>query len=140
MLKAPSAELCQNACGVVNEQKIFCSHQCSPECSMNKFRVYISTDMCFVLPRTHQWLGLTSREQQVDLILTWSAECFIAAGTAANQVPAFTIADTKLYVPVVTLWTQDNAKLLQQLKSGFKKAINCNRYQSKVAIQRQNQI
>ena len=28
VLKAPGAELCQNACGVVNEQKIFCSHQC----------------------------------------------------------------------------------------------------------------
>ena len=42
MLKAPGVELCQNACGVVNEQKIFCSHQCFPECSMNKFRAYIS--------------------------------------------------------------------------------------------------
>ena len=42
VLKAPGAELCQNACGVVNEQKIFCSHQCSPQCSMNKFRAYIS--------------------------------------------------------------------------------------------------
>ena len=52
--KAPGAEFCQNACGVVNEQKIFCSHQCSPECSMNKFRGYISTDTCFVLPRTQQ--------------------------------------------------------------------------------------
>ena len=41
----------------------------------------------------------------------------------------FEITDTKLYVPVVTLWTQDNAKLLQQLKSGFKKAINWNKYQ-----------
>ena len=41
VLKAPGAELCQNAYGVVNEQKIFCSHQCSPECSMNKFRAYI---------------------------------------------------------------------------------------------------
>ena len=30
VLKAPGAELCQNACGVVNEQNIFCSHQCSP--------------------------------------------------------------------------------------------------------------
>ena len=39
---------------VVNEQKIFCSHQFSPECSMNKFRAYISTYTCFVLPRTHQ--------------------------------------------------------------------------------------
>ena len=39
---------------VVNEQKIFCFHQCSRECSMNKFRVYISTDTCFVLPGTPQ--------------------------------------------------------------------------------------
>ena len=39
---------------VVNEQKIFCSYQCSPECSMNTFRAYISTYTCFVLPRTHQ--------------------------------------------------------------------------------------
>ena len=37
MLKAPGVELCQNACGVVNEPKISCSHQCSPECSMNKY-------------------------------------------------------------------------------------------------------
>ena len=36
---------------MVNEQKIFCSHQCSPECSMNKFRAYVSTYTCFVLPR-----------------------------------------------------------------------------------------
>ena len=35
MLKAPGAELCQNACGRVNEEKVFYSHQCSPECSMN---------------------------------------------------------------------------------------------------------
>ena len=33
-------------CGVVNEQKTFCSYQCSPECSMNKFRAYIFTDTC----------------------------------------------------------------------------------------------
>ena len=36
----------------------------------------------------------------------------------------FKITDTKIYVPVVTLSTQDNAKLLQQLKSGFKRTIN----------------
>ena len=41
VLKGPGAELCQNASGVVNKQKIFCSHQCSPECSVNKFRAYI---------------------------------------------------------------------------------------------------
>ena len=43
MLKAPGAELYQNACGLLNEEKIFCSHQCSPEFSVNKFRAYIST-------------------------------------------------------------------------------------------------
>ena len=42
----------------------------------------------------------------------------------------FTITDTKLYVPVVTLSTQDNTKLLQQLKSGFKRTINWNKHQS----------
>ena len=42
------------------------------------------------------------------------------------------ITDTKLHVPVVTLSTQENAKLLQQLKSRFKRTINWNKYQSKV--------
>ena len=41
-----------------------------------------------------------------------------------------TIIETKPYVPVVILSTQDNAKLLQQLKSGFKRIINWNKYQS----------
>lgn len=36
----------------------------------------------------------------------------------------FKTADTKLYVPVVTLSTQDNAKLLEQLKLGFKRMTN----------------
>ena len=49
MLKSPGAGLCQNACGVVNEQKIFCLHQCSPDCSMNKFTAYISTDTFFII-------------------------------------------------------------------------------------------
>ena len=41
----------------------------------------------------------------------------------------FEITDTKLYVPVVTLSMQDHAKLLQQLKSNFRRTINCNKYQ-----------
>ena len=57
-----------------------------------------------------------------------------------NQVPTFTITDTKLYVPVVILSTQDNAKLFQQLKSGFKRTINWNKYQSKVTLQERNQF
>ena len=40
-----------------------------------------------------------------------------------NQATTFAITYTKLYVPVVTLSTQDNAKLLKQLKSGFKRTV-----------------
>ena len=46
---------------------------------------------------------------EVNLILTWSSTCFIA-----NSTEAFPVTNTKLYVPVVTLSTQHNAKLLQQ--------------------------
>ena len=48
------------------------------------------------------------------------------------------LTDTKLYIPVVTLSTQDNGKLLEHLKSGFKETINWNKYQSKVTAQEQN--
>ena len=49
----------------------------------------------------------------------------------ANQGVIFTIIETKLYVPVVTLSTQDNAKLLPQLKPDFKRKISWNKYLSK---------
>ena len=55
-----------------------------------------------------------------------------------TKATTFAIADTKLYFPVVTLSTQDNANLLQQLKSGFKRTINWNKYQSKVTMQAPN--
>ena len=61
---------------------------------------------------------------EVNLILTWPANCVIVYTNIANQGPTFAITETKLYVPVVTLSTQDNAKLLPQLKSGFKRTIN----------------
>ena len=60
---------------------------------------------------------------EINLIQTWSANCLIS-NAAVNQATTFTITDTKLYVPFVALSTQDNAKLLQQLKSGFKRTIN----------------
>ena len=41
----------------------------------------------------------------------------------ANQGALISITGTKLYVPDVTLSTEDNAKLLQQLKSNFKRTI-----------------
>ena len=56
-----------------------------------------------------------------------------------TKATTFAIADTKVYVPVVILSTQDNVKLLQQLKSGFKGTINLNKYQSKVSRQAPNQ-
>ena len=45
----------------------------------------------------------------------------ISSATGATK---FAITDTKLYVPVVTLSTQNNIKLLKQLESGFKRVIN----------------
>ena len=48
----------------------------------------------------------------------------------AGREKTLTIDDTKLQVPVATLSTQDNAKLLQQLKPGFKRTINWNKYKS----------
>ena len=48
-----------------------------------------------------------------------------------NQGATFTITETKLYVPVVTLSTQNYAKLLTQLKSGFTRTIKWNKYLSK---------
>ena len=44
---------------------------------------------------------------------------------------SFAIAETNIHFPVVTLSTQDNAKLLPQLKSGFKRTISWNKYLSK---------
>ena len=65
---------------------------------------------------------------EVKLILTWSVDCVIISTNVANQNPTFTITKTNLYAPVVTLLTQDNSKLLPQLKSGFKRAISWNKY------------
>ena len=65
---------------------------------------------------------------ELELILDWSASCVIIYTNVANQVPKFTITETNLYVPVVTLSTQDNSKLLPQLKNGFKRTITWNKY------------
>ena len=73
------------------------------------------------------------------LDLNWSENCVIVTTNVAAPATTFSITDTKLHVPVVTLQTQDNAKLLEQLKSGFKRTINWNRYQPKVSTERPNQ-
>ena len=72
---------------------------------------------------------------EVNLILTWSSTCVVTNSTGAGR---FAITDTKLYVPVVASSTQDNSKLLQQLKSGFKRVVNWNKYLSKPELLAQN--
>ena len=49
---------------------------------------------------------------EITFDLNWSENCVIVATNAVTQATTFSITDTKLYVPVVTLSTQDNAKLL----------------------------
>ena len=84
---------------------------------------------------------------EVELILTWSKSCVLADMTvrdAEGDNPAivaptgleFKIADTKLYVPVVTL--SNDIKVLEQLKSEFKRTIKWNKYRSQMTIQPQN--
>ena len=75
---------------------------------------------------------------EVELILNWSANCVIIYTNVNNQVPTFTITETNLYVPLVTLSTQDYAKLLPQLKSGFKRTISWNIYLLKLELFTQN--
>ena len=64
-----------------------------------------------------------------------------AAANSAIVAPSgatFKIIDTKLYVPVVTLSKKIDTKLLEQLKTGFRRIIKWNRYRSQMTIQPQN--
>ena len=74
---------------------------------------------------------------EVNLILTWFKDCVI---TNCEGEGKLAITETKLYVPVVTLSTKDNAKLLHQLQleSGFKRTINWNKYESSPKTYAQN--
>ena len=71
---------------------------------------------------------------EVELILTQSKNCVLADMTTRNaqdgnpaivapSAAKFKIRDTKLYVPVVILSKENDTKLLEQLKSGFKRTI-----------------
>ena len=70
---------------------------------------------------------------EINLQLKQSQKCILVAGTAGNL-----ITGTKLYVPVITLSTQDNVILLQELESNFKRTTNWDKYQSKKINQAQN--
>ena len=77
---------------------------------------------------------------EITLILSWYKECVLVGrafrgppAAAANRINSptsakFEITDCKLYVPVVTLSAEDDNKLLEQLKSGFKRSIKWNKY------------
>ena len=67
--------------------------------------------------------------------MTWSQTCVISSATGETKSK---ITETKLYVLVVTLSAQDNAKLLQQLKSGFKRTLNLNKYELNIKTFAQN--
>ena len=72
---------------------------------------------------------------EVSLDLAWPENRVIYSGTEKVK---FGIADTRLYDPVVTLSTEENIKLLNQLESGFKRTINWKKYQSKDENKDQN--
>ena len=50
----------------------------------------------------------------------------------------FEIIYTKLYIPFVTLSKENDTKLLEKLKLGFKKTIKWNKYRSQMTIQPKN--
>ena len=62
---------------------------------------------------------------EINIILTWPTTCVITNSTDAET---FAITDPNLYVPFVILLSQDNGKLQQHLKPGFKRTINWNKY------------
>ena len=62
---------------------------------------------------------------KVELSLTWNPNCVLSN---LNGASTFTITDAKLYVPIVTLSTEDNAKLSKLLSKGFKILVYWNAY------------
>ena len=83
-------------------------------------------------------LEMPSISCEINLLLTSFASCVNVSTEVANQNATFAITDTKLYVPVVTLSTKDNAEFLKKLESGFKRVFNKNIYLSKPELLSQN--
>ena len=69
---------------------------------------------------------------KIELSLKWIENCILTINPNANNninKATFTITDAKFYVPIVTLKTEDNAKLSKLLSAGFKRSIYWNKYQ-----------
>ena len=90
------------------------------------------------------------------MILSWYKEC-VLVGRALRNAPdpqpnppiaaiesptsaKFEITDCKLYVPIVTLSAENDNKLLEQLKSGFKRTIKWNKYMSQMSNKKNNNL
>ena len=73
-------------------------------------QIMVSLKYLSTFGRTLQMLLINS---QINIFLTWSAECILVTGTVVNQEPKFAITDTKLDVPVVTFSAQVNTDLWQ---------------------------
>ena len=82
---------------------------------------------------------------EITVILSWYKECALVGrafrgppAAAINSPAKFEITDCKLYVPVVTLSAENDQKLLEQLKSGFRRTIKWNKYMSQMSNQNKN--
>ena len=69
---------------------------------------------------------------EVEMILTWSKSCVMADMTTKDAEGGN--PDTRFFVPLVTLSKENDIKLLEQLKSGFKRTIKWNKYRSQMTI------
>ena len=78
---------------------------------------------------------MTLINSKFSLNLSLPENC--ATSSAVGKIE-FAITDTNFYVPVITLSFEHNIKLLKQLESRFKRTINWNKYQSKLAEKTQN--
>ena len=117
-------------------------------------------DVKVVVPLKHlnnfwRHLNIPLINCEVELILTWFKNCVLIdkstteGNYGANPVVSeiynpesatFKIKDVKLFVPVVTLSKENDIKLLEQLKTGFKKTIKWNTYRSQMSIQPNNNL
>ena len=62
---------------------------------------------------------------KVELSLSWDPKCVLTSLVGASN---FSITGAKLYVPVVMLSIEDNAKLSKLLSDGFKRSVCWNKY------------
>ena len=95
---------------------------------------------------------------EIELDLSWSKECIISEISIKPRIPGnpdanppvqevalmqttgatFEINNAKLYVPVVTLSTNDNIKSLENIKQRFKRTISWNKHRSEITTQIKN--